>query len=568
MHNCENCNCETEEIIETDAGNYKKRTKIEKTGKIFVCKRCFNEWKERECSIKKIIESDKDRKVILAGPGTGKTYIFRQYINKFNKDDSIYIVTFINNLVDDLKRDLEYELKNRNIKINTFHKFCYHLLKFLKKNYIYCADLTDLIIEDAEIIEGRSINKKILKSSFNNYRATLNIKFYFERGNYYNAVGNDNICFGLLKTLKEGGNIDLDKIHKQIIVDEYQDFNFTESSIIKIISENNKILIAGDDDQALYTFKDSNPKYIRELWEDIKFTKFKLPFCHRCPEVIVDSFNNFIKRIRDEGLLKDRKNKEYKCYFPDKYKDSQEYDKIFWYKTSIRSGNFKSIEKILVENIKRYIFKKEIEDNKLNFLVIYSDFRTSVCRKIKENVIKELKTSGLSIIDYKKKKEKDSLLIKKGYELLKRDKESNLGWRIIIKNDLFEGWKDLIKNSTNKNIFQLLSIDYKKKHIDILNGLPDEESIVEDKKKTGINLLFTNFYGAKGLSADHVFILFLQDGVFPHNPLNIKEDEVYKFLVSLTRSKKSLNLITTHPYNSKFINMLPRNNVRIIKKDS
>ncbi len=567
MYNCENCNGETGNITEVDAKNYPNRFKLEKNNKICVCKRCLDDFNERNDYLKRIIEFDGkncDRKVILAGPGTGKTYVFQEYIrNKFCKDDPVYIATFINNLVDDLRKDFEKRLKDWNIKINTFHRFCYRLLKLLGKDYFYCADLTDLIIEDANIIDNRLINKKILTKDLNYYKITSDIKYYFERGFYYNAVGNDNICFELLKTLKERDGIDLSKNYKQIIIDEYQDFNFTESSIIRIISKNNKILIAGDDDQALYTFKDSNPDYIRKLWENPEFSQFNLPFCYRCTDVVINSFKYFLDKVqKEEGLLKERKPKSYKCYFPDKYKDSQKYDKIFWHKTSIRKGNFSPIQKILIDNIKNYIKAREIEDGKLNFLVIYPRNRKSMCEKIKNNIIKELKESKILIADQKKKTDNDSLLIKNGYRLLKDYFKSNLGWRIIIKNDPFDGWKELIKKSKDKNIFELLPIEYKDRHLGIVEKIEDQKNVEEEKKEEGINLLFTNFLGAKGLSADHVFVLFVQDKIFPDNASKITEDEVYKFLVAMTRAKKSLNFITIHPHSSKFIDMLPQANIK------
>lgn len=564
MNSCENCNCETKKLIEVNAENYKKRFKSKKNDKIFVCKRCLDEWKEREFYLKKITkeitEPQKDKKIILAGPGTGKTYLFQEYIKKFSKDDPIYIVTFINNLVDDLRK----EIKGENIKINTFHKFCYHLLQLLGKNCLYCPNLTDLVAEDSKILRGRPIDRKKIRKNLNYYKATVGIKFYFERGKFYNAIGNDNIFFALLR-LENSKGIDLRGNYKQIIVDEYQDFNFAESRIIRIISQNNKILIAGDDDQALYTFKDSSPNYIRELWDDPDFSNFKLPFCHRCTEVIVDSFNYFIRNAQKRNLLKNRKDKPYKCYFPDKYRDCERYSKIFWYKTAIRSKNFKGIENILISNIKKYVKEKEIEVGKLNFLILYPDTRASVCKTIKENTIKNLQESGVNINRNDKKIKKDKFLsLKDGYIFLKKDKDSNLGWRIVIKNDPFEDWEETIKlsNTNNKTISELLPINYKKKHLKILQSFTVEEKPVEIIEENGINLLFTNFYGSKGLSADHVFVLFPQNGVFPVDPSNIMEDEIYKFLVAITRSKKSLNFITANYHQSVFINMLPQNNIK------
>jgi superfamily I DNA/RNA helicase len=41
--------------------------------------------------------------------------------------------------------------------------------------------------------------------------------------------------------------------YKLVLIDEFQDFNRMEASIIDLLSEKNQIVIAGDDDQALYS---------------------------------------------------------------------------------------------------------------------------------------------------------------------------------------------------------------------------------------------------------------------------------------------------------------------------
>lgn len=74
---------------------------------------------------------------------------------------------------------------------------------------------------------------------------------------------------------------------------------------------------------------------------------------------------------------------------------------------------------------------------------------------------------------------------------------------------------------------------------------PEELSVAEgeiDKTKPTIKL--TTFEGAKGLSAQHVFILGLQNGDLPKNPSSILDIEVCKFLVALTRTRKQCHLMT------------------------
>lgn len=563
MKICDNCNCSAEKLFEADATRYKKRFRQDMAGFISVCERCLNEEKERQIYLNKIINSDEcDRKLILAGPGTGKTYTFQQYIRKkIEPSDQIYIITFINNLVNDLGKDI----KDDNVKINTFHRFSYHLLKLLGKDYLYCPNLTEIVIEDIKITENKNINKDVLIKNLNHYKSTADIKSYFLIGSYYKALGNDNIAFGLLKTLKELGTINLSAHYKQIIVDEYQDFNFTESEIIKIISKDNKIIVAGDDDQALYGFKHSHPKYIRSLYNDPNFKKFKLPFCSRCTEVITNSLIKFIENAKNKGLLSERINdKPYQCYFPDKYNDCKKYPQMIWHKTS-HGGNFHSgIENILFDNIKKYIEENEIEEGKLNFLIIYPSERVRLCKSIESNIMDRLRKSGFNIVEAIKKIKADGLSINDAYAILKKDKKSNLGWRIVIKNDPLESKDEIIRNAIpDRLLYELLPQEYIDKHLKEVEEMQDDEmEELEIEEKDGINILFTNLYGSKGLSADHVFVLFAQDEIFPKIPDHPTEDEVYKFLVAMTRPKKSLHFVTIYPHRSTFINMLPRKNIK------
>jgi superfamily I DNA/RNA helicase len=58
----------------------------------------------------------------------------------------------------------------------------------------------------------------------------------------------------------------------------------------------------------------------------------------------------------------------------------------------------------------------------------------------------------------------------------------------------------------------------------------------------------TNILGSKGLGADVVFLVGFDQGKLPAKK-DVQEDEVYQFLVALTRTKKRLYLITTQSKN-------------------
>jgi len=77
--------------------------------------------------------------------------------------------------------------------------------------------------------------------------------------------------------------------YDKIIIDEFQDFNKLEVTLIDLLSQRSPILIVGDDDQALYKdTKDANPEYIRQRFYDKTFgySSFCLPYCSRCTSVL------------------------------------------------------------------------------------------------------------------------------------------------------------------------------------------------------------------------------------------------------------------------------------------
>ena len=63
--------------------------------------------------------------------------------------------------------------------------------------------------------------------------------------------------------------------------------------------------------------------------------------------------------------------------------------------------------------------------------------------------------------------------------------------------------------------------------------------------KTAPVVKITSFEGAKGLSAQHVFIAGLHNGEIPKDPNDVRDLEICKFVVGLTRTRKRCYLIHT-----------------------
>ena len=172
-------------------------------------------------------------------------------------------------------------------------------------------------------VPSRYIEDRRTRKLFHNREdGSQHIAFYKERKNYYDKhYGYSDIIFAAVKYLEV--NPEKVPVYDQIVVDEFQDFNKLEVSLIDLLAEKNPILIAGDDDQALYEFKSASAEHIRQRHSDDQpdYESFNLPYCSRSTRVIVDAANDIIANAGGNGHLKGRVSKPY-IYFEDQRKDA------------------------------------------------------------------------------------------------------------------------------------------------------------------------------------------------------------------------------------------------------
>jgi superfamily I DNA/RNA helicase len=72
---------------------------------------------EFQAAIQRVVSSRSRKKLVVAGPGTGKTTLFRALLKASVADpDSYLVLTFINNL----RKDLEIQL-SKYAKVSTLH---------------------------------------------------------------------------------------------------------------------------------------------------------------------------------------------------------------------------------------------------------------------------------------------------------------------------------------------------------------------------------------------------------------------------------------------------------------
>ena len=69
-----------------------------------------------------------------------------------------------------------------------------------------------------------------------------------------------------------------------------------------------------------------------------------------------------------------------------------------------------------------------------------------------------------------------------------------------------------------------------------------------DEPNDAMNIKLTSYEGSKGLSAQHVFLVGLHSVDLPRNPEQIKDIEICKFVVGLTRTRKKCSLLLTRRF--------------------
>lgn len=507
---------------------------------------------ELEQTIEEIVNSNHPRKLILAGPGAGKTTLFKKLLEKNDDGEKNQLVlTFINNLKNELHEKLSHIAQ-----VFTFHGYCVKLLHEnpqlrgkLSEDFKIFPYLPSLIKKDWEILNGKTPPKFV--ENMRNTVEDAQSDFYLSRSDYYDTVGFDDSIFRVHSSYSNG-RTSVPK-YKLILVDEYQDFNKLEVSLLNILSENSPIAVAGDDDQALYSqLRGSSYEFIRNLYQDDEYENCELPFCLRCPEVIVNSFADVVETAQAKKLLPGRIDKPYKYFEPYRKNDSIAHPKIKVLEVSTQQLKTNYFGRIIAQRINR-IPKEYITES------IRDKFPTALVigpKQYLSQIAKYLRDEGF-VIDYRESGEGSSKITHSmALPYLKEKADSNIGWRIALEADNPDFSRSALEKSVKyqRPLLHELETDYKDALLlEADNWEGPEEIVVAEIPSGQPTIKLTSYEGAKGLSAQFVFIVGLHNDDMPRDPNNIKELEIFRFLVALTRTRKQCYLLWTYRFAGKLM---------------
>lgn len=515
-----------------------------------------NQKEKRKKFVEDILASENPRKLIVAGPGTGKTFTFGELLKKHAGKQNLAL-TFIRKLVADMEKDLaEYA------EVKTFHAYCKKLLHKQNGRIELAPFLTKVIESDAAILEYNlsHFDEKFQVLDENSEE----VRFYLERGDYYEVISFNDSVFRLYVAVRDG--MFRLPAYDQVVVDEFQDFNPLEVAFINALEKTSPILVVGDDDQAVYHARNSSPDFLREKFYSGEYQIFQLPFCTRCPQVVVDVTNAFIQNVINSGGFKERIDRPFAPYLEGKEYENTTYPKII----SATTTTIASLSKFVISEIRKIPeldIREAYEKNYPCVLIVGK-------RQYLNPLAKKLKDTFANVNFTESEKPDYSFL--EAYELLLAQDNSNLGWRILAEFEFSnDQMKDMLQASFDGIPFvRFLPQDFLDKHEGIVTILRSEQLSEDDRLKLAEllgkqsdevvkhffpledeqeqevdenqpTILLSSFEGCKGLSAGHVFIVGLNDGVMPQKHDNQIDDiDCCRFVVALTRTRKRCYLLS------------------------
>lgn len=283
---------------------------------------------------KEAVFSDKNRILVLAGAGTGKTKTMVSRVARLIEDGtdpgSILLLTFTRAAAMEAKERVIALVgeKGKDIYCNTFHAWAVRVLRQFAYQIWYTPAFTIYDDEDrtdviAAIIEELQYSIKpqdvldamekhaVYSIPYDDHEIRNIVKEYDFRLRRCNAIDMNGLLSGMQTLLqKETVQELLRSRWSHVLVDEMQDTDHRQMKILDTINPEN-LFVVGDDFQAIYKFRGADVSIIMGLSESPEYQVIKLEENYRSTHQIVDAANKLIKHNNQtEKVLKAHRNGE------------------------------------------------------------------------------------------------------------------------------------------------------------------------------------------------------------------------------------------------------------------
>jgi DNA helicase-2/ATP-dependent DNA helicase PcrA len=584
---------------------------------------------------KKVVLEADGPSLVIAGPGSGKTrtviYRLGYLIALGYSPNNIMLLTFTNHAAKNMINRATALIgeKAEDIWGGTFHHVGNRILRIFGReislkgdyNILDREDSADLIDECLEEMGEEELGKNLVLEIFSykvntgkNWDEVLKIKAphiiekvdliervfkrYEERKRELNLVDYDDLLMFWYKLL-----MDKDKVKKilndkfiWLLVDEYQDTNWLQGEIVRLMREENKnVLVVGDDAQCIYSFRGATIDNILNFPNIFLGTKiFYLEYNYRStPEIIalaneiikrnVNQYPKTIKPVLKSGskpkLVWVRDEEEEAQFVAEviknmhqegiKYKNIGVLFRSNYHSMSLQMelttqgipyevrGGLRFFEQAHIKDmlsILKILYNPQDELSAQRFFKLfpgigraYSKKLASILRETRDfERIFQISVSGRTLEGIRR--------IKDLWDKIKNiplDRFSDI--LLIFYNEEYKNYLETKYpdfKDREKDVIQLINFSQKYKSLgDFLSELTlytyAGEKLMEEEEEEKDYVVLSTIHQAKGLEWDVVFILRLVQGEFPsYKSMDNLEEERRLFYVAVTRAKRELFVIT------------------------
>lgn len=285
--------------------------------------------------------------LVIAGAGSGKTrvltYKIAYLLSQGMKPWSIMALTFTNKAAREMKERIGKLVENdlaQHLYMGTFHSIFSRILRAEAEHIGFNNNFT--IYDESD---SRSLIKAIVKEmglDDKKYKpAAVHAKISMAKNNLMSAAAYESdaaifeqnkraqmpevgkIFVAYVQRCKQANAMDFDDLltltyqlfrehedirHKYaarfdyVLVDEYQDTNHVQMSIVmQLCQEKQRVCAVGDDSQSIYSFRGANIDNILNYQRQFQGTRlFKLEQNYRSTQTIVEAANSLIKHNRNQ----------------------------------------------------------------------------------------------------------------------------------------------------------------------------------------------------------------------------------------------------------------------------
>ena len=503
--------------------------------------------------------------------------IIRENVDKLGMNKNFTILDS-----DDVLSLIKKIMKEKNIDVKEVSPyFVRNKISFIKNEFLSDAEIDKFF--------NTPVEKKVIEI-YHDYDRMLKKN---------NSVDFDDLLKLPVELFKKDSEIleHYQEHYKYILIDEYQDTNEVQYKLSRMLASKYKnIFVVGDPSQSIYGFRGANFRNILDFEKNFKGTKVvKLEQNYRSTKNILDAANSVIKNNKERkdldlySTLGDGVKVKYMRSYDEKHEIALIVDEIkkllnegytyqdiaIFYRTNAQSRN---VEEVLLKHsfpykvVGSYYFynRKEIKDllcylrliNNTNDDVSLRRVINTPKRKIGNKSIEDLERraddlgcSMFDAIDFGKELEFKNIILE-----LQRD-ALNLSLTELIDDVLdksglkreLENEKSLDSELRLENLMEFKSItaSYEARTGSVnLNDFLEEISLIADISEHQDNdnvITLMTLHSAKGLEFPVVFIIGMEEGIFPHQNAFIEgdagiEEERRLCYVGFTRAKERLYL--------------------------